>query len=123
MACWMIANRNSWRANEIVVPRRRSRRLAKSSTCGRLGSGPDRLRRTGHDAHLHLHAEVVRGKSDKGAVKRDRLARIGHNRNSDKANVADAAARGIEIDPAGARQVDLRPCMSRLANRADGRLL
>ena len=32
---------------------------ANSSTCGRLGSGPDRLRSTRHHAHLHLHAEMV----------------------------------------------------------------
>ena len=92
--------------------RRRLRRLAKSSRCGRLGSGPDRLRRIEHDAHLHLHAEMVRRKSDKGAVKRDRVARIGDNCNGDKADVADAAACRIEINPSGARQINLRPGMS-----------
>ena len=121
-AHWMIAGRNWRQANEIVIARRRSRRLAKSSTCGRLGSGPDRLRRTGRDAHLHLHAKMVRGKSDKGAVKRDSVARIRDNRNGDKVDVADAAACRIEINPAGAWQIDLRPCMGRPVSRADRRL-
>jgi hypothetical protein len=56
-----------------------------------------------HDAHLHLHAEMVRRKSDIGAVKRDRVARIGDNRNGDKVDVADAAACWIEINPSGTR--------------------
>ena len=93
------------------LSRRRSSRLAKSSRCGR-GGGPDHLRRTGHDAHLHLHAEVVRRKSDIGAMKRDRVARIGDNCYGDKVDVADAAACRIEINPSGVRQINLRPGMS-----------
>ena len=57
-----------------------------------VGGVPDRLRSTGHDAHLHLHAEMVGRKSDKGTVKRDRMARIWDNCNGDKVDVADAAA-------------------------------
>ena len=85
---------------------------AKSSTADGWGCGPDRLRSTGHNAHFHLHAQMVRRKSDKGAVKRDRMARIGRNRNRDKANVANGAACRIEINPTGAWQIDLRPGMS-----------
>jgi hypothetical protein len=73
--------------------------LSGTSNCGtppstreRLGGVPDRLRSTGHDAHLHLHAEMVRRKSDKGTVKRDRMARIWDNCDDDKVDVADAAA-------------------------------
>src|SRR5207249_8954785 len=78
---------------------------------GALGSSPDRLRPTGRDAHLHLHAEMVRREPDEGAVERGRVVRIADDRNGDKADLADAAARGVEIDPAGARQIDLRPGM------------
>jgi hypothetical protein len=39
---------------------------------------------------------MVRRKSDKGAMKRDRVTRIGHNRNGDKAGVADAATRAVD---------------------------
>ena len=73
-------------------------------------------RRIEHDAHLHLHAEMVRLKSDIGAVKRDRVARIGDNCYGDKVDVADAAACRIEINPADAWQIDLRPGMRRPAN-------
>ena len=55
---------------------------------------------------------MVRRKSKKGAVERDRVARIGRGRNGDQANVADAAAGRIEIDPTSAGQIDLRPSMS-----------
>ena len=70
------------------------------------------LRRIGHDAHLDLHAEVVRRKSDIGAMKRDRVARIGDNCYGDKVDVADAAACRIEINPSVVRQINLRPGMS-----------
>ena len=91
----LVHKHNRWRRASTHVrylSRCRSRRLAKSSRSGRLGGGSDHLRSTGHDAHLHLHSEVIRRKSKKGAVKRDRVARIGHGRNGDQADVADAAA-------------------------------
>lgn len=44
-------------------------------------------------------------------MERDREVRIAHHRNGDKANLADAAARGVEINPAPTRQIDLRPGM------------
>jgi hypothetical protein len=59
---------------------------------------------------------MVRWEPDEGAVERDRVARIAHDRNGDKANLADAADRGVEIDPASARQIDLRPGMGRPAS-------
>jgi hypothetical protein len=43
---------------------------------------------------------MVRREPDEGAVERDRVARIAHDRNGDKADLADAAARGVEIGPA-----------------------
>ena len=122
----LVHKHNRWRRASTHVrylSRCRSRRLAKSSRSGRLGGGSDHLRSTGHDAHLHLHSEVIRRKSKKGAVKRDRVARIGHGRNGDQADVADAAAGWIEINPASAGQVDLRPRVSRPARRAARRFL
>jgi hypothetical protein len=85
--------------------------LAEWCARGASASGPDRLRRTGRDAHLHLHAEMVRREPDEGAMERDRVVRIADDRNGDKAALADVAARGVEIDPADARQIDLRPGM------------
>jgi hypothetical protein len=90
-------------------------RLAETGPRGASCDGPDRLWRAGRDTHLHLHAEMVRWEPDEGAVERDRVVRIAHDCNGDKADVADAAARGVEIDPAGARQIDLRPGMGRPA--------
>ena len=52
---------------------------------------------------------MVRWDLNEGAVKRDRVARIAHDRNGDKAKLADAADRGVEIDPARARQIEFRP--------------
>jgi hypothetical protein len=49
--------------------------------------------------------------------------RIAHDRNGDKADLADAASRWVEIDPADARQVDLRPGMGRAVSSAAWRLL
>src|SRR2546430_17308984 len=96
--------------------RRRSSPLGELCARGALGSGPERLRRTGRGAHLHLHAEMVRREPDEGAVERDRVVWIADDRNGDKADVADAAARGVEIDPADARQIELRPGMRRPAS-------
>ena len=66
---------------------------------------------------------MVRWEPDEGAVERDRVARIAHDRNADKADVAGTPARGVEINPTGARQIDLRPGMGRPASRATHRLL
>src|ERR1700722_5290806 len=103
--------------------RRRSRRLAESSRWGRLGGGPDHRGSTGHDAHLHLHSEMIRRRSKKGAVKRDHVAWIWRSRNGDQRDIDDAAAGWIKIHPAGAWQIDLRPGVSRPARRAVRRFL
>ena len=66
---------------------------------------------------------MVRRGPDEGAVERDRVVRIAHDRNGNKPDVADAAARGVEIDPTGAGQIDLRPGMGRAASSAARRLL
>src|SRR6266480_1815296 len=115
----------SMRSINVPCPcsRRRPNRLAELWVGGASGSSPDRLWRTGRDAHLHLHAEMVRREPDEGAVERGRVVWIADDRNGDKADLADAAARGVEIDPAGARQIDLRPGMGRPASRATHRLL
>jgi hypothetical protein len=48
-------------------------------------------------------------------MERDRVLWIAHDRNGDKADLADAAARGVKLDPTGARQIDLRPGVGRPA--------
>jgi hypothetical protein len=45
------------------------------------------LLRTGRDAHLHFHAEMVRREPDEGAVERGRVMRIADDRNGDKADL------------------------------------
>ena len=77
----------------------------------------------GRDGHLHLHVEMIQRGPDEGAVERDRVMRIAHDRNGDKADLADAASRWVEIDPAGAWQIDLCPGMGRAATSAARRLL
>ena len=48
-------------------------------------------------------------------MQRDRLARIARHRDADEIAGADDAVGGIELDPAGARQIDLHPGMGRAA--------
>ena len=48
---------------------------------------------------------------------------IAHDCDRDKTKRADASTCGIEIDPTGAWQIDLRPGMGRPASRATRRLL
>src|SRR3984893_19578654 len=74
-------------------------RLAELWPRGALRSGPDCLWRTGRDTHLPLHAEMVRWEPDEGAVERDRVARIAHDRNGDKAK----SPRGPTANDRGAR--------------------
>src|ERR1700730_18158705 len=66
---------------------------------------------------------MVRRAPDEGAVERDGVVRIADDRDGDKSDLADAAARGVKIDPAGTRQIDLRPGMSRRASRPAHRRL
>ena len=111
-----LTNVDAFHQRTLSASRRRSSPLGELCARGALGSGPDRVRRTGRGAHLHLHAEMVRREPDEGAVERGRVVRIADDRNGDKADLADAAARGVEIDPAGARQINLRPGMGRPAS-------
>src|ERR1700693_2286564 len=97
----------------MSTPGRRSNRSTELSARGAFGNGTGRGWRIGRDAHLHLHGEMVRRKSDIGTVERGRMTRIAHDRNGEKAEPAGAAGRGVEIDPTGARQIDLRPAMGR----------
>jgi len=48
-------------------------------------------------------------------VQRNGLARIARHRNPHQVAGADDAVGGIELDPAGARQIDLDPGMGRAA--------
>ena len=48
-------------------------------------------------------------------MQRDRLARIARHRDADQIAGADDAVGRIELDPAGARQIDLHPGMGRAA--------
>src|SRR5580704_15907296 len=111
-----LTNVNAFHRRALSASRRRSNRLVKLWPRGALRSSPNCLWRTGRDTHLHLHAEMVRWDPNECAVERYRVARIAHDRNGDKANLTDAADRGVEIDPASARQIDLRPGMGRPAS-------
>ena len=48
-------------------------------------------------------------------MQRHRLARVARHRDTDEVAGADNAVGGIELDPAGARQIDLNPGMRRAA--------
>src|SRR5215470_10272822 len=48
-------------------------------------------------------------------MQRDRLARIARNSDADQVAAADDTVGRIELDPAGARQIDLHPGMRRAA--------
>src|SRR4051794_23567780 len=65
--------------------------------------------------HLHLHPELVVGAAGIGAGERHRLAGIARDRDADEIAVADDAVGGIELHPAGARQIDLAPGVGRAA--------
>ena len=107
------------------LSQRRSPRLANSTTRGRLRGGPDHVQSAGHDSHLHLHAEMVRRKSDNGAVKRDCVASIGHDRRSPSSRrLADrfaprrASTRGLSRSSATAdRPAGLRDSPTQTARR------
>src|SRR4030088_1044333 len=72
-----------------------------------------RIRRSDIDADVHAH--ICIGRTEIGAVQRDGLARIARHRHPNEVAGADDAVGGIELDPAGARQIDLYPCMGRAA--------
>src|SRR6202022_736429 len=62
-----------------------------------------------------LHADEGDGRTEIGAVQRDRLARIARHRHAYEVAGADDAVGGIELDPAGARQIALDPGVGRAA--------
>ena len=70
---------------------------------------PARPGASGGDVDLNGHSQIVRGETGPSAVQRYRLAWIAHHRDPHEAAVADDPACRIEIDPAGARQIDLDP--------------
>src|SRR6202030_1025028 len=74
-----------------------------------IWSGPSASGASGGDVDLNGHSQIVRGKTGPSAVQRYRLAWIAHHRDTHEAAVADDPARRIEIDPAGAGQIDLDP--------------
>src|ERR1700681_120760 len=67
------------------------------------------------DGDLHLHADKGVGRAEVSAMQRHRLARVARHRDTDEVAGADNAVGGIELDPAGARQIDLNPGMRRAA--------
>ena len=96
-----LTNVDVFRQRTLSAPRHRSNRLAE---CGASGTSRDRVRRTGRDADLHLHVEMVRRGPDEGAVERDRVMRIAHDRNGDKADLATLPLDGSKsIQPAPGR--------------------
>src|SRR5687768_4159559 len=62
-------------------------------------------------AHLHLnrHAEIIGRRSAPAAGQRNRIRRITCNRDPDEIAVPYDAVGGVELDPTGARQIDLAP--------------
>src|SRR6476660_7371290 len=54
---------------------------------------------------------MVRRGAEPRTSQRDRLARLAHDRNAHEVLIPDHAARWIEVDPAGAWNVDLHPSM------------
>ena len=67
------------------------------------------------DVDVNLHAGIGVGRSEVSAVQRDRLARIARHRHADEISRSDDAVGRIELDPAGARQIDLYPGMGEAA--------
>src|SRR4030088_1544970 len=72
-----------------------------------------RIRRNDTDADVHAH--ICIGRTEIGAVQRDGLTRIARHRHPNEVAGADDAVGGIELDPAGARQIDLYPGVGRAA--------
>src|SRR5260370_15429311 len=68
-----------------------------------------------NDVDADVHADERFGRTEVDAVQRDRLARIARHRHTNHVAGAYDACGGIELDPAGARQVDLNPGVGRAA--------
>src|SRR5467141_3056686 len=71
------------------------------------------IRRNNVDADLHADEGI--GRTKISAVQRYRLARIARHRHTNEIAGTDDAVGGIELDPAGARQIDLNPGVGRTA--------
>ena len=67
------------------------------------------------DLHLDRHPQRIRWKADPGAGDRHCLSRIAHDRDTDQIVIADDAVGRIELDPAGAGEINAQPCMGRAA--------
>src|SRR5689334_17760643 len=92
--------------------------LPSRSACSRSrGARAHRIlrHRLADDIDLHFHPQLVLRTSCIGAGERNCLARITRDRDADEIAVSDDAIGGIEFDPAGARQIDLAPCVGRAA--------
>src|SRR4029077_601982 len=63
------------------------------------------------DLDRDLHCEMVRRGAEPRTSQRDRLARLAHDRYAHEVLIPDHAARRVEVDPAGAWNVDLHPSM------------
>ena len=71
--------------------------------------GPVRSGTLGGDVDLNGHSQIVRWETGPSAMQRYRLPWIAHHRDTHEVAVADDPACRIEIDPPGARQIDLYP--------------
>jgi hypothetical protein len=69
--------------------------------------GPVRPGASGGDIDLNGHSQIIRGETGPSTVQRYRLAWIAHHRDT-RGRSCGGACR-IEIDPAGAGQIDLDP--------------
>ena len=69
----------------------------------------------GGDPDLDRHAGEVGGGARVGAAQGRRLLGGAGDRDADQVAVADDAVGRVELDPAGAGQVDLRPGVRRAA--------
>ena len=97
-----LARRRTWRRN-----RRRPALSSSPRTGATSGAG---IRRRG-DPDRDFHCEMVGRGPKPRALQRYRLARLVHNCDSHEVFIPDHSTRRIEVDPAGAGNVDLDPSM------------
>ena len=72
--------------------------------------------------HIHRHAEKIARRTGEGAGERHRLGRVARDGHADQILAADQPIGRVELDPAGAGQVDLHPGVGRAAAHEPRRL-
>ena len=63
------------------------------------------------DAHIDIHAAERRGRTDERAPQRQRVPLVPRHSHANQVAIPHDAVGGIEIDPAGSRQVRLHPAV------------